>query len=285
MKKNLILMTIISMKMMNCYSQVQLPEPTSISSPSMAPNPKAMLDVSSTEKGILIPRMSKTERENILPLSSIPDGLMVYQTDNVKGFYYFNATVSTWQQVGASASPWMDYAMITDKQVGGTPAYNSSPKILKWNLRYFTNIVKPATSGISLSSTNDFITIPAGTYYIKASVPGYHCKRTKIVLTTASDTSTVNSSNIILTGTSEQSYWSTAWNTSGEPETSDAVSIRTIAEGFVTVTSSTAFRVFQWFEAAHNINNNKNGWGVTTNASWHGAIDEIYSQILIQRIN
>lgn len=51
----------------------------------------AILDVQSESKGLLIPRMTATDR---LDISSPADGLLVYQTDDVTGFYYYNG--STW---------------------------------------------------------------------------------------------------------------------------------------------------------------------------------------------
>ena len=54
-------------------------------------DPKAILDVKSTIKGVLIPRMTSTQRNNII---SPPQGLMVYVTTDHK-FYYFNGTVWT----------------------------------------------------------------------------------------------------------------------------------------------------------------------------------------------
>jgi len=52
----------------------------------------AMLDVKSTDKGILISRMTKAQREAI---SSPATGLQVYQTDNTPGFYYYNGSAWT----------------------------------------------------------------------------------------------------------------------------------------------------------------------------------------------
>ncbi|MDF1695538.1 MAG: FISUMP domain-containing protein [Saprospiraceae bacterium] len=46
----------------------------------------AILDVKSTEKGLLIPRMTEMEKENI---NSPATGLMVFQTDGTSGFYYY----------------------------------------------------------------------------------------------------------------------------------------------------------------------------------------------------
>ena len=52
----------------------------------------AIMQINSTSKGILIPRMSSYDRANIL---DAVEGLMIYQTDNGKGFYWFDG--STWQ--------------------------------------------------------------------------------------------------------------------------------------------------------------------------------------------
>lgn len=49
------------------------------------PDNSAMLEVSSTTKGLLIPRMTSSERSAI---SNPATGLIVYQTDGTPGFYY-----------------------------------------------------------------------------------------------------------------------------------------------------------------------------------------------------
>ncbi len=53
------------------------------------PAASAQLDVSSTTKGILIPRMSQSQR-NLIP--SPDPGLMIYQNDNTPGIYTWNGT-------------------------------------------------------------------------------------------------------------------------------------------------------------------------------------------------
>src|SRR6218665_85912 len=61
------------------------------------PDRSAILDLSSTTKGLLIPRMTLAQRGKI---TNPANGLMIYQTDYVAGFYYFEG--STWKSLAAS---------------------------------------------------------------------------------------------------------------------------------------------------------------------------------------
>lgn len=56
--------------------------------------PSAMVDITSTTKGMLIPRMLQSERDLI---GSPATGLMIYQTNNSPGFYQYNGT--SWTQL------------------------------------------------------------------------------------------------------------------------------------------------------------------------------------------
>lgn len=69
-----------------------------INTAGTAADNSAMLDVSSTTKGILIPRMTITERNAI---SSPVAGLLIYQTNSTPGFYYYNG--STWTAVSGGS--------------------------------------------------------------------------------------------------------------------------------------------------------------------------------------
>jgi hypothetical protein len=53
------------------------------------PDRSAILDLSSNTKGLLIPRMTLGQRGKIM---NPANGLMIYQTDFLAGFYYFNGT-------------------------------------------------------------------------------------------------------------------------------------------------------------------------------------------------
>ena len=66
------------------------------------PNPNAKLDISSTTKGLLIPRMSSAQRITLAGTLGLSDeGLMVYDTDLQK-FYYWDKNIGfsgNWNQV------------------------------------------------------------------------------------------------------------------------------------------------------------------------------------------
>ncbi|MBK7213481.1 MAG: hypothetical protein IPH88_09365 [Bacteroidales bacterium] len=65
----------------------------------------AMLDVKSTAKGLLAPRMTQAQRLAILNPAK---GLLVFQTDGTAGLYFNSGTsaVPAWQMVGSGVGQW-----------------------------------------------------------------------------------------------------------------------------------------------------------------------------------
>ena len=57
-------------------------------------NNSAMLELNSTTKGLLLPRMTAAQRTDI---STPATGLLVYQTDSTTGLYVYNG--SAWDAV------------------------------------------------------------------------------------------------------------------------------------------------------------------------------------------
>jgi len=53
------------------------------------PHASAALEIKDTSKGILIPRMTMAQRNTI---QNPTEGLMVYQTDSTKGFWYWDGS-------------------------------------------------------------------------------------------------------------------------------------------------------------------------------------------------
>src|SRR6476660_3528113 len=65
---------------------------------TIMPEASSLLDIKSTSKGILIPRMTKTQRDAI----AVPaTGLMIYQTNGIPGFYYYDGIL--WASVASNA--------------------------------------------------------------------------------------------------------------------------------------------------------------------------------------
>lgn len=104
MKKLLILS--IAVFSMSLTAQVGINNPT--------PDASAALDITSTEGGILIPRMTENERDNI---TDAADGLLIYQTDAIAGFYYYNG--SEWAAVGARLVSYENYVGDSDADCPG----------------------------------------------------------------------------------------------------------------------------------------------------------------------
>ncbi|WP_295791579.1 hypothetical protein [Mucilaginibacter sp.] len=82
-------------------------------------NTSSVLDVKSVLKGFLAPRMTQAQRTAI---ATPADGLLVYQTDATKGFYYYNGTTTAWVLLAASVS--------TDWSLAGNGGTNSSANFL-----------------------------------------------------------------------------------------------------------------------------------------------------------
>jgi hypothetical protein len=86
-----------------------------------SPNSSSLLEVKSTTKGVLIPRMTLTQRNAI---ASPATGLLIYQTNSTPGFYYYNGTAWTavtqkkgWSLIGNSGtSPSTNFIGTTDAQ-------------------------------------------------------------------------------------------------------------------------------------------------------------------------
>jgi hypothetical protein len=71
---------------------------------TMAPDTSAIIEMKSTNKGILIPRITEAARLQIVDPAH---GLLVFQTNSsnansLQGFYYFDGSYDSWYRIGAS---------------------------------------------------------------------------------------------------------------------------------------------------------------------------------------
>jgi len=90
--KKLLTISIVFFYSFSLFSQV------GINTTGNAANAAAMLDIVSTSKGLLIPRMTEVQRTSI---GSPVQGLLVYQTNNTEGFYFHDG--SGWVTLGTTS--------------------------------------------------------------------------------------------------------------------------------------------------------------------------------------
>jgi len=95
MKKTFLTLLLLTVTYLVTYSQR-----VGINDDGSNPDNSAMLDVKSTTKGLLTPRMTKAQRDAI---TSPAIGLLIYQTDNTPAYYYYNG--SSWKIIGG-VSVW-----------------------------------------------------------------------------------------------------------------------------------------------------------------------------------
>lgn len=103
-----------------------------------APDASAQLDITSANKGVLIPRMTAAIRTGI---SSPATGLLVYQTDATQGFYY---------NAGTPGSPnWLLLQSSTNVTTQGN-TFNGASQLVQLN----ASTQLPAVSGTNLTNLN-----------------------------------------------------------------------------------------------------------------------------------
>ena len=118
MKKIILSLTMIAFATGIIHAQNTFPATGSAGIGTTAPNVSSLLEIKSTTKGLLIPRMT-TKQKNLIASPAL--GLLVYQTDSTTGFYYYNGT--SWKAIAGTA------VTETDPQVGTI----TTGKIPRWD--------------------------------------------------------------------------------------------------------------------------------------------------------
>jgi hypothetical protein len=135
------------------------------------PEASAKLDISSTNKGFLPPRITLMSLTDNTTIPNPATGLLVYNTGNnvglVAGYYYWNgsswATIATATGSGVSAS----YAR-------GSRTAAQTTGLSTNGLVAFTQVDQSAGQDISLNTSTGQITLAAGrTYRLQAQVPNF----------------------------------------------------------------------------------------------------------------
>ena len=91
------------------------------------PNGSAMLDIQSTAKGLLAPRLTTVQRNAI---SNPATGLTIFQTDGIPGLYYNSGTPAfpAWALVGSNAGQWQNTGSNIYYNLGRVGVGTSNPE-------------------------------------------------------------------------------------------------------------------------------------------------------------
>lgn len=136
------------------------------------PNASSKLEIASTDKGLLIPRMTATQRSAI---ATPANGLLVYQTDSETGFYVNTGTSAspTWTRVNSNwtrSGNDISYSLGNITTTGALTGGNSSTSSLSGFAANVTSIaanysITSADNGKVIQCTSASaitITIPTG---------------------------------------------------------------------------------------------------------------------------
>lgn len=112
-----------------------------------SPDNSAALDITSTTKGLLTPRLTEVQR---LAIVSPSTGLLIYQTNNTTGYWYYNGT--TWTNF-ASGNCWSLTGNVgTNPSINKLGTTDAQPFIVKTNNS--ENLRIESTGNIGIGTTN-----------------------------------------------------------------------------------------------------------------------------------
>lgn len=132
---------------------------------TITPDPSSLLDITSTTKGVLLPRMTMNERDAI---PSPATGLLIYQWDVAPGFYFYRGG---WQPLASSSGGGANLTLsnlqttaINKDLLPGSSASNSlGSASLSWKDIYlFGDVYLQGNRFIGARATNSFFGIFAG---------------------------------------------------------------------------------------------------------------------------
>lgn len=136
-----------------------------------SPHGSAALEISSTNKGLLIPRVTLANRPST---ASATAGLLIYQTDNTPGLYLFNGSAWVALSAGGSSAAGISFVLRASSpyQAGNPGAVGP----------YFFNPV-PFQAGAEIIATGNTAAVSgSGTSKLTGFVVPANCTFTKIKL-------------------------------------------------------------------------------------------------------
>ncbi len=147
---------------------------------TITPNSSAKLEIAATDKGLLIPRMTATQRGNIV---SPANGLLVFQTDGVIGFYVNTGTAVSpvWSRVNMDWTKTGNDIAYTAGNVSTTGALTGGNSSTSSISGFVANINTQSGTTYSIDATdNGKVIQTTGASAITISIPtglptGFNC--------------------------------------------------------------------------------------------------------------
>jgi hypothetical protein len=170
MKKIFFSLCLLGIGLLHSNAQNKFPATGAAGIGTITPAASSLLEIKSTTKGFLAPRMTSAQK---LAIVSPATGLLVYQTDGTTGFYYYAAG---WKQLLTSAanvnlsnlgaSVAINRSLIANAT--GTLDLGSSTK--KWRNGYFSGSLSSGSITTGSTTTTAGITVAGKTYGVNATV-------------------------------------------------------------------------------------------------------------------
>ncbi len=130
------------------------------------PDPSSILDLTANDKGLLVPRMTTAQRSAI---GGPAEGLLVYQTDGSKGFYYHDGTgwytVGGWVKTTGSTNVTLPGSAVVSGTITSNGLTNSGT--------LSTNTLSSTTISNSGSITTNSLSSTGSVSAGSLSVPGF----------------------------------------------------------------------------------------------------------------
>ena len=137
---------------------VAMSQNVGINEDNSSPNAQAILDIKSTTKGVLLPRMTTTQR-TAMSLNLTNTGMIVYDT-SIDNYFFWNGM--EWEYFGGSS--WLSNAtgvysfpLSGNVGIGSTPVSISKLTVLSEDKRYGINTSAQNISGSTI--TGNFISV------------------------------------------------------------------------------------------------------------------------------
>jgi hypothetical protein len=141
MKNNLIFSFLLCLLTTSLFSQSNIQQTLSVNSDGAASAASAQLDVSATNKGVLVPRLTTAQRTAI---ASPANGLLVYDS-NLAGFWFYNG--AAWQGIGSGMVGTPSLIADTDGNTKVQVEKNPNEDIIRFDLGGTENMVLRKNAG------------------------------------------------------------------------------------------------------------------------------------------